>query len=240
MTPSSQPLTGAASIALAVAFNVPYAILAATFEYPAILRVPASEVLTKFAEGGPGLVLTWYAFALSALALVPVAFALSLTRSRISAAPALAIGAAVTGALAGVMQAVGLLRWVFAVPTLAAQVTAPDTSPVIATAASEAFIMLNQYGGVAIGEHLGQLLTALFVALVSVMQFSERKRASGVIGILTAAAIVIGTGEGVAIAIGEDGGLFSIATIIGFVGLTIWLIATGVGLFQAPRQVQRT
>lgn len=240
MSWSSQSLTGAAAILLAVAFNIPYVILAATFDYPGILRDPASEVLKRFAEGGPSLVLTWYAFALTALALVPFALALSLTHARINRAPALAIGAAVTGALAGILQAIGLLRWVFAVPPLAEQAATPDQSPIIDAAASEAFLMLNLYGGVAVGEHLGQLLTALFMVLVAAMQFSEKRRAASSIGVLAAAAIIIGSGEGVAIALGENGGLFSIATIIGFVGLTIWLIATGVGLLQSPGQAERS
>lgn len=40
---------GIAAIGLAIAFNVPYGLLAATFDYPAILKMPAGGVLERFA-----------------------------------------------------------------------------------------------------------------------------------------------------------------------------------------------
>ena len=55
--PTLPRLTGLAAAALAVAFNVPYALLTARFDYPDILRQPAAEVLAAFHAGGPGLVL---------------------------------------------------------------------------------------------------------------------------------------------------------------------------------------
>lgn len=218
---------GAATIALALAFNVPFSILASIYDYPDILRRSPGEALDRFAAGGVALVSTWYGFALAALALAPLAVALSITRERIAARPALAIGAAIAGALAGVMQAVGLLRWIFVVPGLARQHLAGGVG---AQAAEQAFDLINAYGGVAIGEHLGQLLTALFVGQLAALQLDEGRRIAGLLGVLTAGAITLGTGEGLAIAVGADGSGFAMVTIAGFVGLTAWLIATGVGL----------
>ncbi len=219
----ARSLTGLATIALAIAFNVPYALLAQTYDYPAILRRGAGEALSRFTSGGPDLVLVWYLFMFCALALIPLAFALALTPERIARTPALSIGAAIAGALAGLAQAIGLARWVFVVPGLAASHTGDG-----ALASERAFDILNQYGGVAIGEHLGQLLTALFVFLLSLMQLSERRTIIAALGVLAALAIAAGTGEGLAIALGRDGSAFSLATIVGFLGLTVWLIATGV------------
>lgn len=229
---TARPVTGACAIALAIVFNIPFAILAATYDYPDVLRRPAGEALDLFAAGGASLVLTWHAFALSALALIPMAFALSLTPARVAQRPALAIGAAATGALSGLAQAIGLWRWVFVVPGLAR--THADTAAPIESrrAAEHVFAALNQYGGVAIGEHLGQWLLALFVLMLSLLQWSERKRLSATLGMVTALTIAIGTGEGLAIALGASGEAFSAATIGGFLGLTLWLIATGVGLFR--------
>ena len=96
-----------------------------------------------------------------------------------------------------------------------------------AIAAEQTFTVLNLYGGVAIGEHLGQLLTALFVLLLSLIQRSEKSRITAILGLFTAAAIAVGTTEGLAIALGQPGDMFSLATIAGFLGLTVWLIATG-------------
>jgi hypothetical protein len=211
-------------------FNVPFSILAATYDYPDVLRGSAGDALEKFAAGGAPLILTWHAFALTALALAPMAMALSLTRARIAERPGLAIGAAIAGSLAGLAQAIGLWRWVFVVPGLARTHAEGDAQARLA--AERAFDLLNQYGGVAIGEHLGQMLTALFVALLSAAQWGERKRIAAGIGFVTAAAIAVGANEGVALALGQSGEVFAMTTIAGFMGLTAWLLTTGIGLMR--------
>jgi hypothetical protein len=225
-------LTGASAIAMAIGFNVPYAALAATYDYPDILRRPASEALDAFHAGGADLIWTWYGFGLAALALAPLAVALSLTPARVAQRPALAIGAALAGVAAGVTQAIGLFRWVFVVPSLARTHADPNASEAAREAAARAFDVLNAYGGVAIGEHLGQLLTALFVAMLSALQVQERKAATAALGAITALAIAIGTGEGLALSLGRSGEAFSLFTIAGFAGLALWLVAVGVGLMR--------
>jgi hypothetical protein len=227
-----RPVTGVCAIALAIVFNIPFSVLASTYDYPDVLRRPAGEALDLFAAGGASLILTWHAFALSALALTPMAIALALTPERVAARPALSVGGAVTGALAGLAQAIGLWRWVFVIPMLARTHADPAATPEAKAAAERAFDVLNQYGGVAIGEHLGQLLTALFIGMVATLQFGEGKRISAWIGFAAVAAITLGTGEGLAIALGQSGEMFSMATILGFVGLTAWLICTGIGLVR--------
>lgn len=216
----SARMTGVAAIALAVAFNVPFSVLGAIYDYPDILRRPAAEALEKFAVGGPVLILTWHAFLLCALALAVMAPMLAVSQRRLAERPALAVGAAVIGALAGLAQAIGLSRWVFAVPALAQ------------SGGTEAFDLLNAWGGVAIGEHIGQLLTAAFVLQVAMLQAGEGRRIAAPIGFLSGVLLIAGSGEGLALAVGAPGELFSLTTIAGFVGLTLWLIATGVGLIR--------
>jgi hypothetical protein len=224
--------TGAAAIAMAIVFNLPFATLASIYEYPQILRRPAGEALDAFAAGGPLLVLTWYGFALTALALVPLAIGLSISAGRLTRHPVLSIGAAIVGTLAGLTQAIGLMRWVFVVPALAAAHADPAASPAVTASTEAAFALLNNYGGVAVGEHLGQLLTAMFVGLMALLQWREAARIASSIGVLTVLLIVAGTGEGLALALGQSGDMFSLATIAGFLGLTAWFIATGAGLIR--------
>ncbi len=231
---SARPITGLSAIVLAIAFNVPYAMLAATYDYPAVLRRPAGEALDMFAAGGSNLIITWHLFALCALLLVPMALALTLTPKSVAQTPGLAIGAAIAGSLAGLAQAMGLWRWVFVVPGLARLHADPATSDEARRAAEQTFDLINQYGGVAIGEHLGQLLTALFVCLLSVMQWRTSRHITAGLGFLTVIAIVLGTNEGLAIALGHSGDTFALATIAGYLGLSLWLIATGIGLLRAP------
>jgi hypothetical protein len=223
----TRPVLAYATIIYALAFNIPFANLARIFEYPDVLRRPAGEVMTLFASGGTELILTWHAFAIAALLLVPFAMALSLSRQRLTTHPTLAVGAAIAGSLAGLAQAMGLWRWVFVVPELTRTYLDPLATETSRSAAEQTFTVLNLYGGVAIGEHLGQLLTALFVLLLSLVQRSERSRITAILGLVTAAAITVGTTEGLAIALGQPGDVFSLATIAGFLGLTVWLIATG-------------
>jgi hypothetical protein len=126
---TARPLTGSSAIALAIVFNIPYAILAATYDYPDVLRRPAGAAPDLFAARGVELILTWHGFALAALALAPMAIALSLTPGRVAERPGLAIGAAIMGSLAGLAQAIGLWRWVFVIPGLARTHADPAASP---------------------------------------------------------------------------------------------------------------
>jgi hypothetical protein len=221
----------AAIAAFAVAFNVPYTVLTLTFDYPQILRRPGIDVLSAFHAGGASLILTWHAFGLLAALFIPVAILIAVTQRR--ATPILAASAALVGALAGLVQAIGLWRWVFVVPSLAATAADPTASAAAKAQAVAMFDVLNLYGGVAIGEHLGQWLTAGFVLLVARMQFAAGEAWTGRLALATAALIGIGTTEGLAIALGRSGDVFGLFTVLGYLALTAWLIAIGVTLWQS-------
>ena len=68
---------GALLVVLPLGFNLCFALLARSFDYPDILRRPTSEVLTRFRAGGARLLLLWWAFALTAVLLAPVAVLLA-------------------------------------------------------------------------------------------------------------------------------------------------------------------
>lgn len=214
---TSRPLALALA-ALAIGFNLPFQRLAATFDYPGILREDAAVILDRFAAGGPALILTWYAFALAALMFLPVGMAHALGDGRMQRTPALAVAAAVTAALAGVTQAMGLLRWVMVVPGLAA------------SGDVEGFALIHAFGGVAVGEHLGQSLTAAHVGLIALMQWRERRTLTAMLGALTVALILTGSLEGVALAIGAPGEAFGMLAVAGYLCLTLWMLASALGL----------
>jgi hypothetical protein len=210
---------------MAIGFNLPYANLAAIYDYPDILRGPAAEALSRFADGGVALILTWHAFAWAALLLAPLSIALGLTAQNRATSETLAIATALAGSLSGVVQAIGLWRWVFVIPGLARAHAEGD--PAARAAAEGAFDILNAYGGMAIGEHLGQWLLVFFTLGLSTLQWRQGLRISGGAGFFAAVTIAIGTTEGLAIALGRDGEVFSLFTIAGFLGLTVWLILAG-------------
>jgi len=206
--------TAAALAVLALAVNGPFSYLGATFDYPDILRHPATEILQAFTAGGNALILAWYAFALAALGFIPVGLAHAMARGRIQAEPVLAISAAITGALAGLTQAMGLLRWVMVVPELAK------------TGDAQGFLLLHAYAGVAVGEHLGMILTAAHVALISLIQLREGARKTAILGAVIAVAIGTGAMEGLAMALQIDGHLLGLTAMLGYIALTVWLLAS--------------
>lgn len=219
MTPLQIRLLGLATIGEALLFNLAFARLAARFDYPDILRRPAEEVLARFAEGGAALILDWYGLAASALIMVPIALGLAL---RGAALHPRQVAAAILGSLAGLAQAIGLLRWVFAVPALAA----------LPQADAATFAVLNQWGGVAIGEHIGALATAGFLIAMAPLAGG---RIAAALARLSAALMIFGAGEGLMLATRHDGSLFGLAAMVGFLGFSGWLVLVGVSLLRRPQ-----
>jgi hypothetical protein len=149
-----------------------FSALSAIFEYPDILRQPTDVVLLRFADGGPALVFVWFLFALSALSFVFVAVLVGRwTRERLGTPAPLATAFGVASA---VLQAVGLMRWVFVVPLLAARYGDPSASEAERAAIVTVFGVIHQYGGVAIGESLGQLTLVVWTAGVGIALFRMR------------------------------------------------------------------
>ena len=216
---------GVAFIAFAVGFNVPYAMLASSFEYPDILRRPAGEILAAFAAGGDGLILTWGAFALAALLFAPVAVAIAAV-TRQSGRPASAVAA--LGVAAGVTQAIGLCRWVYAVPGLA-ETWATTTEGATRAAIEMVFMTLHQFAGVGVGEAIGQTLTGLWLLGAALSQHHHPRfsRALSITGIVGGVILLLGLVEGLATVMPFDPGPFGLSALVGYLVLTVWLIWTG-------------
>ncbi|WP_373514262.1 DUF4386 domain-containing protein, partial [Persicitalea sp.] len=155
---STERITGILLIAGTVGVMIPYTLLTMTFDYPNILRQDTGTVLTKFHDGGNPLIWTWFTFGLAGLPLLPAFVLLGKSlenKSRL-------IGLATTlGVIGLVVQMVGLLRWTFVVPILADTYVQAADAPT-KTAAVVAFRLIHQFGGVLLGEHLGQLFTVLW------------------------------------------------------------------------------
>ena len=177
---STVTVAGLLLLVLPVSFNVAFGVLAATFDYPDILRRPTPEVLARFREGGKRLLLSWWIFALTAAALAPLAVLVA--RSLADASRTLLIVGATVGVLAALVQLLGLIRWPFLIPYLARVDADPDASPARREAVDIVFQSFNRYLGVAVGEHLGYLLTGAWTILVGVA-FTQTSVAPGWLGI---------------------------------------------------------
>src|SRR5215218_3778458 len=162
---SAATVAGLLLIAVPIAFNVAFGTLAARFEYPDVLRRPTTEVLVAFRAGGTRLVLTWWAFALTAVAMVPLVVVLSGALGDVD--PTLVSVTTTLGVLAGVVQFLGLVRWPFLVPYLARE-EAAAASEARREAIDVVFQAFNRYLGGAVGEHLGYALTGAWTLLAGV------------------------------------------------------------------------
>lgn len=160
-------LTGLLFIIGSVLVNIPYMMLISNFEYPDILREPAGKVLEEFHKGGNGLIYTWLAFALTG---IPLLFAvIMLGKQYVEKSPTLVKIATTFGIIGFVTQLIGLLRWVFVVPVISDSYNASGASEATKSASVVAFKVVNQFGGVLLGEYIGQLFTIGWMVIMSVV-----------------------------------------------------------------------
>src|SRR3989454_10912047 len=211
--------TGLLFAATALGFAGAFSVLSAIFEYPGILRQPTDQILRRFAEGGQGLILTWYVLALSAVLLVPAAILLHrfLASDRTPWMPV----ATAFGVLAGVVQTLGLIRWVFLVPYLSDLYLNPASSSSTREAVEVVFQGFHRYAGAALGEHLGSRFVGSWVLLASLAMLRTRLFGPWV------AYLGIASGAGILVGLLEPAG-FGMAVLInalGFVLFAIWLLA---------------
>jgi hypothetical protein len=224
---SLRKLTGVVLVVTPVAFNVFFTLLSMTFEYPDILREPASSVLRRFDAGGSGLVAIWYGFMLTAVLYVPLAVLVHKVLAR-QDTPYMAVATAF-GVVAGVVQFLGLVRWPFLVPYLADTYLDPASSAATRESAAVVFEAFNRYAGVAVGENLGYLFTALWTALVALAMFGSAlpfRRGLSLLATVSAAGILVGTLE--------PAGFEPAANIVvvGYILWSIWLALFGIFLLR--------
>jgi len=226
-------ITTAAGVLLVVSavwFNVWYAVLARQFDYPDILRQPTDEILARFREGGSSLVLIWWAFTLSGGLLI--ASVILVFRVLAGGAPTAALFAQVVGVLAGFVQVLGLLRWVYLVPALARAHADSDASAATRDAVAVTFRAFHQYLGVGLGEHLGYLLTGAWTAAVgaAVLRGDVIADWVGWIALPIGAGLVVASAE--FLGPNEERGwkLAGAAVPALYVGWSLWLIALGIVL----------
>lgn len=223
------PSRTAASLLIAVPliFTAGFTGLQMTFEYPDILRRPAGEVLTRFAAAGADLHVYWYAMMFAALLMIGGAVAAGLHFwKRDNLLAALSIGA---GVLAGLVQALGLLRWVMLVPALAAAYVAPGASELDKSMAIALFDTANHYLGMGVGEHLGYFFTAIWTGMVSALVF-KTNRIMSISGMIIAAGVMSGMLEPFGVP------MTGMINSISYSLWALWTLALGVVLLRSEAQ----
>lgn len=205
-------------IAGAVGVLIPYSILTIIFEYPDILRQDTGIILTKFYQGGNSLVWTWFSFAITGIPLLP---AYIMIGQKFENKAPLVRMATTIGVIGLIVQMIGLLRWTFVVPVLA-DTFVHATDDAMKAAAIVSFKTIHQFGGVILGEHLGQLFT---IAWTVMMTFSFAKlelmpKWVNWLGIISSVIYLLAQAELFATVIKG----FPVWDMAGFIGSTLWLV----------------
>jgi hypothetical protein len=215
---SNNKTIGILLIAGAIALLIPYTMLTIIFEYPDILRQDTSIILTKFHDGGSKLIWTWFAFAVTGLPLLP---AYIMVGQKFENKVPLVRMATTIGVIGLIVQMVGLLRWTFVVPVLA-DTFVHATDEATKAAAVVSFKTIHQFGGVILGEHLGQLFTIAWTVMMTI-SFAKLKlmpKWINWLGIISAAIYLLAQAELFATVIKG----FPVWELAGFVGSTLWLL----------------
>lgn len=228
--------TGALFLLGSIAFATAATILSSTFEWPDILREPASVVLPAFVAGGPSLVWTWFATAWTyAILAVPIL----LLPADIQRRDDQALRAATYIGAASVLRALtGFLRWVFVVPPLANSYVNNDATTKAAVDA--AWMAQHQFGGALLGGHLGQQLVIAWSITLRVIIVRTRvlPRWLGITGLVVSLLYLLNQGDVLATAV-SGFPIWDFAGLIGSTGWGLWVAALGVTLLVTPSATHR-
>jgi len=226
----SRTVAGVFLIVVPILFNAGFTLLAQRFDYPDVLRRPTPEVLDRFRAGGSSLLVVWWVFALSAVLLAPLVVLLA---GELGDADATLVAlSVVVGVLAAAVQFLGLIRWPFLVPYLAREADKAPPGSARAEAIDVVFQSFNRYLGVAVGEHLGYLLTGAWTVLAGAALIQGDAVAGwlGVLGVVIGPLFLVSAAEFLGRFEPSGWKLAGRLTPIAYIAWSLWLIALGVAL----------
>lgn len=221
----------------AIGVFTPYLLLTFSFNYPNILREESGEILTQFHAGGASLIFTWLAFALLGL---PLLLAYVLIGQRFEKSLPQMRWVTTIGVVSAVVQMVGLLRWVFVVPILAAEYV-NGASPEKQEAIGISFKLIHQFGGVLLGEHLGQLFTVIWTFFTASALLSAKVIPAWLAwwGFISAAIYLLAQAELFATVI-PGFPVIDMAGLIGSTGWLLWLFLLGLRFIRMSKSSEQT
>lgn len=163
-------------------------ILAPAINWPASLDEPPATILPLILEQSSAVFAGYLSYLIHALLLIPVAAVLpaALGMTRTSGRAAMMFGG-----LAGFAKALGITRWIFLMPGLAAAYTAPGASEATQSAIGVVYEAFNAYAG-GVGEILGVgLFAGIWTLMLSTRLMRSGSRILGGTGV--AAAVMLFT-----------------------------------------------
>lgn len=139
------------------------------------------------------------------------------------------------GVISGIEQIIGLLRWVCVVPVIANNyISATDATG--KEIARTFFQTIHQFGGVLLGEHIGQFFTIAWTVMISfkLLKLNFFPKWISWLGIIDCSMYLLAQAELFATVIPG----FPVWNLAGFIGSTlwlIWLIITGIMFTKAGK-----
>lgn len=214
----TEKIIGLSLIFGAVLLLISYTILAIIFDYPQILRNDTGLILTKFYNGGTPLIIVWWLFAIVGL---PILEAYVLIGQKLENKLNFVRWATTLAVISGIVQIIGLLRWTFVVPILAKTYISTQNEAV-KESCKIAFQAVHQYGGVVMGEHIGQLFTIAWVVMITTAFKTLKLIPKWIIwfGYILAFVYLMAQAELFATVIPN----FPVWDFAGLIGSTLWLI----------------
>lgn len=220
-----------------------FTVLALVFDFPEVLRRPATERLDLF-QRVQGVVRPAY-WVLTLTGFTQIGLAVLLHQAFRDRGRTLAVLGLVLGAIAGLLQALGFVRWVVLTPYLARALADPTVPDVTRQAIALVEGSFNRYAGMAVGEHTATLALSLWILCVALTMrrdplFDPRLGAAG-LGLAPLALLV--ALEPVGVAPRLLGPLADLA----FPAWVVWLVVIAASLWRAdpatgtgPRLTWRT
>jgi len=225
----TEKIIGLSLIIGAILLFVPYTILAVIFDYPQILREDTGLILTKFYNGGTPLIFVWWLFAIVGL---PIIEAYVLIGQKLEKKLNYIRWATTLAVISGIVQIIGLLRWTFVVPILA-KTYITTQNEAVKESCKIVFQAVHQYGGVVMGEHIGQLFTIAWVIMITSAFNTLKLMPKWIIwlGYISAFIYLLAQAELFATVI-QNFPVWNLAGLIGSTLWLIWLIVIGIRFFK--------
>jgi hypothetical protein len=119
------------------------------------------------------------------------------------------------------VQIIGLLRWVFVVPVLATEFV-NTTNAATQESIKISFKVIHQFGGVLLGEHLGQLFTIIWTVFVAsaLLKVNLIPKWLAWLGFIASFIYFVAQAELFATVIPR----MPVINMAGFIGSTLWLL----------------
>lgn len=165
MAPQGIPVTSGLLLLQFAAMWMAFFILAPSINWPASLNEPPSVVMPLILDQSVAVFAGYLSYLIHALALIPLAI---LLRDTLRLDGAMGRMVVALGMLAGFAKALGIVRWLFMMPGLAAAYTDPSATPETIAAIEVVYGAFNAYAG-GVGELLGVgLFAGVWTIVISV------------------------------------------------------------------------